>query len=51
MRRNSVRRKPGPDSRRWNVGTNYWQLTAKGLTKELGYVGYYGEVLDWVEGA
>ena len=39
---------PGPDSRRWNVGTNYWQLTAKGLTKELGFVGYYGEVLDWV---
>jgi hypothetical protein len=34
--------------RGWNVGTNYWQLTAKGLTKELGYVGYYGEVLDWV---
>jgi hypothetical protein len=32
----------------WNVGTNYWQLTAKGLTKELGYVGYYGEVLDWM---
>ena len=24
------------------------QLTAKGLTKELGYVGSYGEVLDWV---
>jgi hypothetical protein len=34
--------------RNWGVGTNYWQLTAKGLTKELGYVGYYGEVLDWV---
>lgn len=32
----------------WKVGTNYWQLTAKGLTRELGYVGYYGEVLDWV---
>lgn len=32
----------------WNVGSNYWQLTAKHLTKELGYVGYYGEVLDWV---
>ena len=39
---------PGPDSRLWGVGTNYWQLTAKGLTKELGFVGYYGEVLDWV---
>ena len=39
---------PGVDSHNWGVGTNYWQLTAKGLTKELGFVGYYGEVLDWV---
>jgi hypothetical protein len=31
----------------WGVGDNYWELTAKGLTKELGYVGYYGEVIDW----
>lgn len=30
------------------LGENYWQLTAKGLTKEMGYVGYYGEVLPWV---
>jgi hypothetical protein len=30
------------------VGDNYMQLTAKGLTKELGYVGSYGEVLDWM---
>lgn len=30
------------------LGDSYLQLTAKGLTKELGYVGYYGEVLDWV---
>ncbi len=30
-----------------SAGENYLQLTAKGLTKELGYVGYYGEVLDW----
>ncbi len=30
------------------LGDDYWQLTAKGLTKELGFVGYYGEVLDWV---
>src|SRR5690606_38166384 len=30
------------------LGDGYWQLTTKGLTKELGYVGYYGEVLDWV---
>jgi hypothetical protein len=39
---------PGDDSRSWGMGTNYWQLTAKHLTKELGFVGYYGEVLDWV---
>ncbi len=38
----------GGDSHGWGMGTNYWQLTAKHLTKELGYVGYYGEVLDWV---
>jgi len=30
------------------LGENYWQLTDKGLTKELGFVGTYGEVLDWV---
>ena len=30
------------------VGDNYFELTAKGLTKELGYVGSYGEVVDWV---
>ena len=30
------------------LGDDYYQLTAKGLTKELGFVGYYGEVLDWV---
>lgn len=30
------------------VGDRYFQLTAKGLTKELGYVGNYGEVIDWV---
>ncbi len=35
----------GPDLA---LGNHYWELTAKGLTKELGYVGYYGEVLDWV---
>jgi hypothetical protein len=37
---------PGPDSHLWNPGPHYLQLTAKGLTKELGYVGTYGEVLD-----
>ncbi len=30
------------------LGDDYLQLTAKGLTRELGYVGYYGEVLDWI---
>lgn len=30
------------------LGDNYRQLTDRGLTKELGFVGYYGEVLDWV---
>jgi hypothetical protein len=30
------------------LGDDYIQLTARGLTKELGYVGSYGEVLDWV---
>jgi hypothetical protein len=38
----------GTGSQVWGIGTNYWQLTAKGLTKELGFVGYYGEVLDWM---
>jgi hypothetical protein len=35
----------GPDRA---MGDHYFELTDKGLTKELGYVGYYGEVLDWV---
>ena len=29
------------------LGDNYYQLTARGLTKELGFVGGYGEVLNW----
>ena len=29
------------------LGDNYYQLTDKGLTKELGFVGGYGEVLNW----
>ncbi|BCM94179.1 hypothetical protein IAD21_06082 [Abditibacteriota bacterium] len=29
------------------LGDSYYQLTDKGLTRELGYVGTYGEVLDW----
>ena len=39
---------PGEDSHPWNTVTNYFQITPKGLTRELGFVGYYGEVLDWV---
>jgi len=30
------------------VGEGHFLVTAKGLTKELGYVGSYGEILDWV---
>lgn len=37
-----------PGGRQWNVGKGYLQLTDKGLTKELGYVGTYGEVIDLV---
>jgi hypothetical protein len=29
------------------LGDHYYLTTEKGLTKELGYVGYYGEILDW----
>jgi hypothetical protein len=32
---------------RFSVPKNYFETTAKGLTKELGYVGGYGEVPDW----
>lgn len=30
------------------LGNSFYQITARGLTKELGFVGNYGEVLDWV---
>lgn len=30
------------------LGDHYFQLTEQGLTRELGYVGSYGEVMDWV---
>jgi hypothetical protein len=33
---------------KFSVPKNYYETTRKGLTKELGYVGGYGEVLDWV---
>jgi hypothetical protein len=29
------------------MGDDYWEITDKGLSKELGYVGYYGELIDW----
>ena len=38
---------PETNGHGWNVGTNYFEITAKGLSKELGFVGYYGEILDW----
>jgi len=37
-----------PDGPARNLGDSYYELTRKGLTKELGFVGYYGEVMDWV---
>lgn len=30
------------------LGDNYYQLTDKGLTKELGFVGGYGEIVHWM---
>ena len=30
------------------LGDHYMELTRSGLSKELGYVGYYGEIIDWV---
>ncbi|GAA4629611.1 hypothetical protein GCM10023196_051640 [Actinoallomurus vinaceus] len=30
------------------LGSGYLQVTRKGLTRELGYVGNYGEVTDWL---
>lgn len=33
---------------KFSVEKDYYETTKKGLTKELGYVGGYGEVLDWV---
>lgn len=29
------------------LGKDYFQLTNKGLTKELGFVGGYGEIMNW----
>ncbi|WP_425244991.1 Tat pathway signal sequence domain protein [Streptomyces sp. NEAU-NA10] len=30
------------------LGDDYYQVTRAGLTRELGYVGSYGEVIDWL---
>lgn len=30
------------------LGDDYFQLTKKGLTKELGFVGGYGEIMNWM---
>ncbi|PPS68733.1 MULTISPECIES: hypothetical protein [Streptomyces] len=30
------------------LGDGYFQVTKAGLTRELGYVGSYGEVIDWL---
>jgi hypothetical protein len=39
----------GTDGKRTKpLGDQFCQLTEQGLTRELGYVGGYGEVLDWV---
>lgn len=39
-------RPDGSHDRRF--GDSYYQTTRRGQTRELGYVGGYGEVLDWV---
>lgn len=41
----------GPDGtmrRAYSVAPDYRQVTPTGLTRELGYVGNYGETLDWI---
>ncbi|MGO4533602.1 hypothetical protein [Leifsonia sp. 2MCAF36] len=38
-----------PDGTRTRpLGADYYVVTPKGLTRELGYVGNYGEVTDWL---
>jgi hypothetical protein len=32
----------------WTLGHDYHVVSAQGLTRELGYVGTYGEVTDWL---
>ncbi|MGW3652965.1 Tat pathway signal sequence domain protein [Streptomyces sp. NPDC000878] len=42
----------GPEDAEGNptkpLGESYYQVTKTGLTRELGYVGNYGEVMDWL---
>lgn len=35
-------------SKTWPLGRDYHVVSSKGLTRELGYVGTYGEVTDWL---
>lgn len=37
-----------PDGPQKPLGKDYFQLTGKGLTKELGFVGGYGEIVHWM---
>lgn len=37
-----------PDGPSRPLGDNYYQLSKKGLTKELGFVGGYGEIFNWM---
>ena len=32
----------------WPLGKSYYQFSPDGLSKELGYVGGYGEILNWM---
>jgi hypothetical protein len=38
----------GTDKGAYKLGQHYYEITDKGLSRELGYVGNYGEVLDWL---
>jgi hypothetical protein len=38
----------GTDKGAYKLGKHYDEITNKGLSRELGYVGNYGEVLDWM---
>ncbi|MDO4629464.1 MAG: hypothetical protein Q4C70_09800 [Planctomycetia bacterium] len=36
-----------PNGPEMSEGTDFYEITSQGLTRELGYVGSYGEALDW----